>query len=379
MSRRVLVISYHFPPSPGVASMRLGNLVRHLPEHGWEADVLAGPTLEVADGTLAEGIALHRVERVEPRAHAPRIQSLDWALAAARPARRLARDADVVLISGGPFAPFALGPLLGRRYVLDFRDPWSWEPRFGRLDSRARRKLGLAVERRGEALAVRHAAGVVTVSPQITETYRRMYPPLGDRIETLRHGWEPADVPHRAKEAAVPPELVYAGTFMPGERTPALLVETAHRVRESGIPLHVRLLGRIPDELRPLTSAAEAEGWLTVEGPVPHRTAVAALHRAAAIWSQPGDLPFLITGKIYECLASGRPVVAVAPQGGALAELIAETGGAIVAAEDPEACAAAVREALAGDAPALRHDVIENLAAPAVAGRLASILQRAAG
>jgi glycosyltransferase involved in cell wall biosynthesis len=359
--------------------MRLGNLVRHLPAHGWEADVLAGPTPEVVDRTLAEGIESDRVSRVEGRARAPRVQSLDWSVAAARTARRLARNADVVLISGGPFAPFLLGPLLGRRYVLDFRDPWSWEPRFGRLDSRARRRLGLGLERRGEAIAVRRAAAVVTVSPQITETYRRLYPLLGLRIETLRHGFEPADVPQVASGPAVPPELVYAGTFLPGERTPALLVETARRVRESGIPLHVRLLGRIPAELGPLTAEAENEGWLTVEGPVPHRAAVAALQRAAAIWSQPGELQFLITGKIYECLASGRPVVAVAPPDGALAELIAETGGAIVVRDDPEACATAVRDALAGKVPALRRDAIESLAAPVVAGQLASILYRAAG
>ena len=358
--------------------MRLGNLVRHLPEHGWVTDVVAGPVGPESDDSLAGGLALDRVIRVAPSARGPRVQGADWALAALRPALRLAREADLALVSGGPFAPFALGPLLGRRYVLDFRDPWSWEPRFGRLEPRGRRRVGLALERRAEAVAVNRASAIITVAPQITATYRRLYPRIEGRIATLRHGFEPSDFLAPQERSLEEPVLVYAGSFLAGERTPALLVETARLVRASGTPLRVRLLGRLPAELRPLITTAEQEGWLTSAGQVPHRLALSALRSASALWLEPGELPFLITGKVYECLASGRPLVAVAPAGGALAELLAETGGGIVTAATPEACAAAVRAALAGAAPERREDAIAALAAPVLAGALASILDSAA-
>ena len=38
--KRVLVITYHFPPRPAVASLRPLGLARYLPEFAWEAVIL---------------------------------------------------------------------------------------------------------------------------------------------------------------------------------------------------------------------------------------------------------------------------------------------------------------------------------------------------
>lgn len=40
MDGRVLVITYYFPPRPGVASLRLRGLAKYLPEYGWEPLIL---------------------------------------------------------------------------------------------------------------------------------------------------------------------------------------------------------------------------------------------------------------------------------------------------------------------------------------------------
>jgi glycosyltransferase involved in cell wall biosynthesis len=372
--RRLLLISYHFPPEPGVAAVRLRNLVRHLPALGWQVRVLAGPLGPVRDDTLAPGSEVE-VVRIDPRRHAPQLQRADWALAALAPARRAASDADVALVSGGPFAPFVLAPLLRRPYVLDFRDPWSWEPRFGRLDRRLRRRVAVRLEQRLEAFALARAAAVLTVAPQIAGRYGSLGPPAG-AVETLEHGWEPADFegPPPATEER---QLVYAGSFLAGERTPDLLLATARRVRERGVPLRVRVLGRIAGELRATAAAAAAEGWLVLDGPVPHAEAIAAMRSAAALWLQPGTLPFLVTGKVYEYLATGRPIVAVAPADGAVAALLERTGGALVV-EEADA-AEAVVAALDGAVPARNEAVVRDLAAPRLAERLSRILERAAG
>ena len=42
--RRLLIFSYHFPPSSEVAGKPTAKLVRRLPEHGWQATVLVPPT-----------------------------------------------------------------------------------------------------------------------------------------------------------------------------------------------------------------------------------------------------------------------------------------------------------------------------------------------
>ncbi len=39
-SKRVLVVTYYFPPRPGVASLRLRGLAKYLPEFGWDPVIL---------------------------------------------------------------------------------------------------------------------------------------------------------------------------------------------------------------------------------------------------------------------------------------------------------------------------------------------------
>jgi glycosyltransferase involved in cell wall biosynthesis len=374
MKRRLLAISFHFPPRPGVASSRVARLVRHLPEHGWMVDVVAATPGREVDQTLLDGLGSERIVRVPAHPLVPRLQRADWAAAAFGPARRLAREADAVLISGGPFAPFLLGRMLRRPYVLDLRDPWSWEPRFGRLEPRLRRRLGNALERRAEWLALSHAAAILTVAPEIASEYERRRPGLRGSIETLRHSFEPADFAGPSPEPPAEPELVYAGSFLTGERTPELVVETARRVRGAGPPLRVQLVGDLPAELRSMTATAEAEGWLECTGRLSAREAIAAMRRASVLWAQPGELPFLVTGKAPEYLATGRPIVAAARADGALANLLEKTGGAIVVPPEAEACAVAVEAALAGKVAPARPEAIEALAAPHAAARLAEIL-----
>ena len=38
--KKVLIITYHFPPKPGIAPIRPAGLAKYLPENGWEPIVL---------------------------------------------------------------------------------------------------------------------------------------------------------------------------------------------------------------------------------------------------------------------------------------------------------------------------------------------------
>ena len=375
---RVLVVSYHFPPAAGVAAARVGKLAKYLARLGWEPRVVAAsprPDVPRDEDLAADVASIERVD-VSPLGGAPGIQGADWASAALAPARRLAASADVAFVSGGPFMPFLLGPALGIPYVLDFRDPWSYEPRFGRLDRRLRRRAGLALERRAEAIAVRRAGAVVTVAPQLSAEYARLYPRARSRIRTLRHGYDPedfADAPAPAK----PPVLVHAGTMAPGDRSPGLVLETGRLVRTRGVPLRVRLLGRFSEQFEPLAREARREGWLETPGYLPRRATTRAMQEASVLWLEPGDLDFLITGKIYEYLAARRPIVAAAPRDGAVADLLEVTGGGVVVPADPAGCAVAVAAAVAGRIPETRPAVLPRLSHPHLAGELAGVLSRA--
>jgi glycosyltransferase involved in cell wall biosynthesis len=369
---RVLVVSYHFPPRPGVASARVGKLVKYLRRLGWEPTVVAGEVDDEEDADLLRDVEEIEVTRVRARRSLPSLQRFDWAVAALPAARRSARGADVVLVSGGPFAPFVLGPLLRRPYVLDLRDPWSWEPRFDRLRRGLRRRAGLALEQRAERTTVARAAALITVGPEIADAYVRAYPSLTGRVHVVRHGFDPDDFTEELEEQSSEPTVVHVGTMQRGDRTPELLVSAVAAVRERGQPVRVRLVGMLPAELD------VREPWVDVVGRLPRRQAIAEMRRASVLWLQPGQLDFLVTGKVYEYLASRRPIVAVAPSSGSVAALLRATGGAIFADDDVHSCAAAIEQALAGDVPPLDEARLAELAQPGPARIAAGVLAAAA-
>ena len=47
--KRVLIITYYFPPRPGIASLRLRGLAKYLPEFGWEPVILTAALPGIPD------------------------------------------------------------------------------------------------------------------------------------------------------------------------------------------------------------------------------------------------------------------------------------------------------------------------------------------
>jgi glycosyltransferase involved in cell wall biosynthesis len=81
---------------------------------------------------------------------------------------------------------------------------------------------------------------------------------------------------------------------------------------------------------------------------------------------------------VYEYLAAGRPVVAVAPASGAVARLLAETGGGVVVDADAGAAGAALEAAVAGRIAPQRPQALAALSLPRIVSRLGDVLAEAA-
>jgi glycosyltransferase involved in cell wall biosynthesis len=378
---RLLLVSYYFPPAGGVASMRVTKLAKYLARAGWEVRVLtATPRGSVDESLMRDVEGLTTVVIKETRG-LPTVHGFSWATAIVPVLRREALDADVVLVSGAPFAPFLAAALAWRRapYVLDMRDLWADEPRFGRGGASLRSRVVRLFEGLAERVSLRFAAAVITVAPELAEILVQSHPRLAGQITVVPHGFDPEDVPNSpAAGTADAPVLLHAGTMLAEERTPALLIETARRVRANGTPLSVRLLGTFDERLRSMVADPVSEGWMIVDAPVDHLEAVVAAASATVLWLEPGPHDFAVTGKIYEYVASGRPIVVAASETNAAARLIRRTGGGILAGDTADSCADAVRRALAGDIPPRDASVIESLSLPRIVERLDELLRTVA-
>src|SRR5437764_9228657 len=84
LSKKLLLITYHFPPSAASGTFRLLGFARHLPAFGWQPLVVAPPSLpwEPLDPQLAEQVPDEVV-----------VQHVPYPAAAPRLLRRFAQNA----------------------------------------------------------------------------------------------------------------------------------------------------------------------------------------------------------------------------------------------------------------------------------------------
>jgi len=395
--KRVLMVAYFFPPLGGGGCQRTLKLVRYLEPHGWRATVVTtrdqdywilDPSLEeeipattevrrvggLTGGTVVRALSRAGVPVQEAqgrRRGAPMrfLRSLQrwtvlpdsyraWAHAAERDAheRVLAGGVDAVWTTSSPESAHLAGLALQKRHrlpwVADFRDPW-----VGRVTYRPPTPWHDARHRAMERRVVSSADRVTLVSEAMVALYRARYPTIDpSRFVYLPNGFDPDDWRRadaiRGAEAVDSPRrfvVLHAGQLAhrPTVRT---LLEAARRLFErdpkSREEIRLRFTGG-NEEIGPRERARYGLGEALEFTPSePHIRSLASMREATvlALLGHGGSADSLLyTGKIYEYVSSGRPILAILDEGPA-AELIRAAGaGAVVPPGDVEGAVAVLR------------------------------------
>jgi glycosyltransferase involved in cell wall biosynthesis len=362
----VLFIAYTFPPTGGAGVQRTTKFAKYLPHFGWDVSVLtvSNPSVPVVDESLVRDVppATHviRARTFEPSYSVKRSLAGDgpsrgftaflrkaarrtllsllqpdpqilWSGPAFRAAIRSLRQArhDAIVASAPPFSSLLLGAALSRYtkvpLVLDYRDEWSvsnahWESRhLGRLSVR--------IQRRMEHYALRRAAIVVATSPRsagaLTELCRHARSAAS--VTHIYNGFDPDDfagpAPPARPRASESWRLVYTGTLFsltsPG---PLVAAIEALAASEPAAARKIELVfagRRTPDQDQLLQRVAPLCRLDTREY-IPHDEAIALIRSADALCVLLSDLPEagrVVPAKVFEYMASQKPILAVAPRG----------------------------------------------------------------
>ena len=237
---------------------------------------------------------------------------------------------DAVLTTGPPhsthFVGLALRRTHGTPWLVDFRDPWT------EIDFQAElpmtgpaRALDAFLERR----VLRNADGFAVVSPSM----QRRFAQRGYASEVIENGFDPADFEEGTPSHAVSRDafvVAHVGNMNRARNPEALWKALSDPEVVSDCPaLQFRFTGHVDPAVLASASASYAGVHLDTLPYVPHRAAIDRMREAALLLlciNRVQGAEGIPTGKLYEYLASGRPVLALGPVDGDAARILQETG-----------------------------------------------------
>lgn len=423
---RVLMISAAFPPAGGAGVQRSSKFAKYLGRFGWEPIVwtvgsYAGlphdPTLEAdlppglrvvrhPGGTGSNGHRLSRLREFVRKATGGgrvgdaiqwRLRNLQsrralpdefapWAGRSLRPALRLIEQtgADALYSTFSPASNHLLALRLKRQvdlpWIADFRDLWTEDYRYRETSPRRRR-----VHERLQREILEQADVVVGVTRTQTEILANHVPDRREKFVTIPNGFDPAewdrhdgtDARHLHMTLAHVGRLdrwVFHEAFLSG------LSRFFYSLGPKRERFRLRLVGHVGRDVHERLERAgicfEYGGFVTHEVALHEMRSADALLVCVPDGVNGGTT---VPGKLYECLASGRPVVVVGPEGCECGSIVRSCNGGLVAPLDSGAVHGAFtrlfRAWSAGQPmPGANREMIERFSRIELAGKLASVL-----
>jgi glycosyltransferase involved in cell wall biosynthesis len=376
--KRVLVITYHWPPSGGVTVLRCLKLVKYLRENGWEPVVFTARDARYPyeDPThfrdVPEGLEVHRVAAWEPSQAFKRFsgrkptqpllnitansdKQQGWrdrlgiwirgnffipdarALWIAPSVRYLLRylkehPVDAIFTDGPPHSNTVIGlrcaQRLGIPWLADFQDPWTQVDYYGQM------RIGKRADRIHRALeqeVFAQASRITIASP----TWARDLQSIGARdVSVFYYGFDEADFSDYRPEVVPGRFIVFHGGLLGSDRNPIGLIEALGEAvardaawRER---LEIRLAGEVDVSVRNAVQAAGLEPYTRYLGMLPRTAILGELGRASLLLlpiNRADNAAGRIPGKLFELLRAGKPILYLGPAQGDARDLVAHHPG----------------------------------------------------
>ncbi len=390
--KKVLVITYYWPPSGGSGVQRWLKTSKYLPQYGWEPVIYTpeNPDVNSVDESLLKDVSadLKVIKRKirEPYAaykfltgkkkgeHLQAnivssekkgfVQKLSahiranwfipdprcwWIGPSVKYLSKLIEGGerfDAVISTGPPHSMHLIAREIHKVFnipwIADFRDPWTRIFYFKHLGLSAkslRKHKGL------ERSVIAEADRVTVVSSQMkTEFSQGDFETFRDKVEIIPNGYDPEDFDSVEKAPDAEGKFVIAHTgLMPESANPDKLWKVLGDMAKSDKDLKEKLMVVTMGQTDGSVKKDIAENGLSDNfkdlGYVPHAQSVAWQKRADILLlplRKEEESKAILTGKFFEYLASGNNILAFGPTDGDLARSLKETGSGIICEFDDE-------------------------------------------
>ncbi len=371
--KKILIISYYWPPASGPGVQRWLKFAKYLPQYDVHPIIITprNGSYPNRDETLLNevpaSIKVVRTKTVEPfqwyniltgqskrgksssvgmgdikgkKSLVQRIAAyiranwfipdarVGWVPYASMAAEKILKEnnIDAVVTTGPPHSTHLVGLRLKKKYgvkwVADMRDPWTeiyYNAYLPRTEKSRERDQKLEDE-------VLKAADLVTV---VSPGLKASFEDWAKRIEVIYNGYDEADFELVGSSSRQDHFTIsYIGNFKANQNIPALwqaLAELTEEKEELKKYLKLELTGNIDPEIIKSIEEYGLTPFAKNQPFVDHQSAVKKMIESSALLFPIPQAPNnkeILTGKIFEYLASGTPLISIGPPDGDAANIL---------------------------------------------------------
>jgi len=370
--KKLLIITYYFPPAGGPGVQRWLKFVKYLPEFNVQPIVYVpeNPTYPIVDEALVSEISdkvivlknkilepyqlasvfsKNKTKKISSGIFPPKKKQsfLDklflwvrgnvfipdarvlWVKPSVSYLEKYIKEnnIDTIVTSGPPHSLHLIGlelkQKLGVKWFADFRDPWTT------IGYHKSLLLSSYAAKKHKELEykVLNTADTIIVTSKTTKTEFQAI--TNKPISVITNGYDVENVEKQTLDEKF--TLAHIGSFL-SERNPQFLweslVELLNEIPSLKNDLEIKLIGAVSQEVLDAIAEFKLGDYLNLLGYVSHHEAIAHQKKSQVlllIEINSEDTKSIIPGKLFEYMVSNRPIIAIGPQGSDFADIIKET------------------------------------------------------
>lgn len=375
--KKILIITYFFPPMNEIGGIRIYGLTKNLLQFGWDPIILIPdhdnfvfPSLKINKtpyddviGTCKKILKLNpymplkeNFNILSKRKEIPLVSNfikitndiiaypdsaIGWYKYAITEGENIikANKIDAIISSSPPVTCHLIANFLSKKYnipwIADFRDLWS-QNHYSNKNFIIKR-----LEKKLEIKTIKRAYALSSVSIPLTKKLHQIH--LQKNIQSIPNGFDidqlnPGITPDKKFS------IVYTGIFYQGKRDPKKIFSVIKKLIND-IPLYrkdirIDIYGNIEYWIYDLISYFGFHDIVFIHGPIPRDMAIEVQRKAQILllltWDNPEDNG-VYTGKLFDYLAAKRPIIV--PGGSkksVIKELLEKTNAGIYACNEIE-------------------------------------------
>jgi len=373
---KVLIVTYYWPPSGGAGVQRWLKFSKYLPEFGWEPIILTvdpeSAAYPVTDFSLKEdlpssikvystpainyfGIYKKDISKIPSAGFANSIDNTlkgkllrfirgnfflpdprkGWNKYAFKKACELIETEGIknIITTSPPHSTQLVGLKIKKKYpalnwIADLRDPWTDIYYYKQFYPTFFSKL---IDLGYEESVLRKADKIITVGASLKNLFSAKVKGIESKTEVITNGYDKDDFSGMIAETPSKFTITYVGTLSDIYPVDGFL-NALYSFKKKGNEFILRFIGTVSQKQKDLIQSKTGASIVEFIPYVDHTEAIKYMLNTSVLLLIIPDHQSnksIITGKLFEYLASGKPIVCLGPADGDAAVIIEITGHGI--------------------------------------------------